>query len=516
VTAGIDGSRDRHGELVTIADTERLVIEAFAGPGGWSEGLRIAGFTGRAFGVEHDWAACRTAMANGHQRVQADVATFAIEHLAGLVDGVIESPPCTTFSNAGHGAGNKLTALLITAITRTARGKKVLAATRRACAAVLREVALTDPKMRKWTRAQRSAWARKQATISVLVVQPIRWAYILRPRWIALEQVPSVLPLWTHTALMLRELGYKTWTGVLSAEEYGVPQTRKRAVLVARRDGLPVGPPEPTHQPYRAGWQVVTQPDLFGDPLPPPVSMADALGWHETATVEFQRGKGMAERHGERPHRPAPAPAPTIRAGIGGVGSNLLVHQPTGWTVRTGNNSEIGGGKTKDFKRSLDVPSPTLTGNVNRWHMAPAGASSRMVEPRPAPAHTGKGTAAWVLRNGNQANACERRACEPAGTLFFGARTNAVDWVHERPTTTVCGDARIAPPGHRDRAGGERQFTTETRRVTVQEAAILQSFPPDYEWHGTKSKQYEQVGNAIPVLLAAAVTRQFFQRPDAT
>lgn len=43
------------------------------------------------------------------------------------------------------------------------------------------------------------------------------------------------------------------------------------------------------------------------------------------------------------------------------------------------------------------------------------------------------------------------------------------------------------------------------RRLTVKESALIQTFPPKYVFVGKKTKQYRQIGNAVPCLFAYAV-----------
>lgn len=49
-----------------------MILDLFAGPGGWDEGLRDLGRTD-VVGLDLDDAACRAAMAAGHLRIRADV-----------------------------------------------------------------------------------------------------------------------------------------------------------------------------------------------------------------------------------------------------------------------------------------------------------------------------------------------------------------------------------------------------------------------------------------------------------
>lgn len=50
------------------------------------------------------------------------------------------------------------------------------------------------------------------------------------------------------------------------------------------------------------------------------------------------------------------------------------------------------------------------------------------------------------------------------------------------------------------------------RRMSCRELATVQSFPRDYEFVGSLSSIYRQIGNAVPPLLARAVARQFNEK----
>jgi DNA (cytosine-5)-methyltransferase 1 len=82
-------------------------------------------------------------------------------------------------------------------------------------------------------------------------------------------------------------LGYKVEYKELKACDYGAPTIRKRLFLVARRDGLPIVWPEPTHgDPKKKGFAA--------SGLKPWLTAAQCIDWSEPTRSIFDRKKPLA------------------------------------------------------------------------------------------------------------------------------------------------------------------------------------------------------------------------------
>jgi DNA (cytosine-5)-methyltransferase 1 len=365
-----------------------IALDLFAGTG-WGVACKALGI--EEHGVEIMPAAIATREANGMTTIfndvwdglDGDVGGNARDHLNSY-ELLIASPPCQTFSMAGKGTGRKAL-------------DEVLS--------LIEERAFLHPhKLREF--------GEKHDPRTALVLTPL--TYIARdlPRLVVLEQVPQVLPVWEAYAVVMREWGYSVKTAVLNAEQYGVPQTRKRAILVARWDAEATLP-APTHSLYYSRDRA-----RLDDGVLPWVSMAEALDW------------GMTDR-----------PYMTVAAG-------------------------------------------TASGGTDPAFLGGSGARKLLVGERDG--------GRWKPR-----------------------------WAYERPATTISGDARVWPPGHKynnddirrlgeeeakarygDRAG------SEAIRLTDAEASAIQSYPAGFDWRGNRGDVAQQIGNAVPPLLAEAVLRE--------
>jgi len=63
----------------------------------------------------------------------------------------------------------------------------------------------------------------------------------------------------------------------------------------------------------------------------------------------------------------------------------------------------------------------------------------------------------------------------------------------------------------RDPKSGEYIHPEQDRTISIREAARIQSFPDSFEFMGSFSDQYDQVGNAVPPLLAKSVATEILR-----
>lgn len=79
------------------------------------------------------------------------------------------------------------------------------------------------------------------------------------------------------------------------------------------------------------------------------------------------------------------------------------------------------------------------------------------------------------------------------------------------------GVARSIITRFRDPKSGEYIHPEQDRTISIREAARIQSFPDWFVFEGSRSKQYDQVGNAVPPILGRAVAselRAMLDTPD--
>jgi site-specific DNA-cytosine methylase len=254
---------------------------------------------------------------------------------------------------------------------------------------------------------------------------------------------------------------------------------------------------------------------------------------HNAARIEWVNGT-----HEKAARRDADEPAPTVHFG---ERQNTVE-----WEVSdTGETRGEGEVKTDGRKRKATEPAPSMTSRADqleRREMPPAcGCDWGYIDADGfcacCEAHLDDPDGLYALQGDptvHRYEDCPRRSAladGPAPTITTtrksdkgmlvgrqlpdgeGRNVGGHGWTDERPATTVAGDPRVHPPGHKVNADDlerghdhyEERRGANAVRVSLEEAAILQGFPPGYPFQGSRTKQFEQVGNAVPPPLAAAI-----------
>ena len=207
--AGAD-SDPRSGEAsVPYSPLPLYVADLFAGAGGLTEGFRRAGFSPVA-AVEYDKWAARTYVANfGYHVLACPIEEVKVERVSGIliwsgfgvageplefetpeIDVLVGGPPCQGFSPLGR----------------------------------MNDWDFNDPRNTLWKHY-------------------VRILDVLQPKVFVLENVPELLKSPEFEQLRRHvQKSYGLDFGVLNASHYGVPQARKRAIVIGSRIGSAILP----------------------------------------------------------------------------------------------------------------------------------------------------------------------------------------------------------------------------------------------------------------------------------
>jgi DNA (cytosine-5)-methyltransferase 1 len=204
-------------------------LDLFCGCGGTTQGLVDAGFRVLG-GIENDELAAASYKLNHpsskvwHRDIQKLRVTAVMHDLhleAGQLDLLAGCPPCQSFSRLRRLNGGR--------IVRDKKSKD-------------------------------------------LIFEFLRFVRVLLPKTVMLENVPRLLsdPRFNEFFKELRKLGYEGDARLFNAADFGVPQRRRRAILIASRVGsfaFSASPPTNSRQTVRIAIGHLAQAGLSGDAL---------------------------------------------------------------------------------------------------------------------------------------------------------------------------------------------------------------------------------------------------------
>ena len=176
------------------------VIDLFAGVGGLSLGFENCGFdVVLANEDDESIAAAYKANHKGTRMIVGDITSLDLEKTfgpyQGQIDVVIGGPPCQGFSQKGQ---------------------------------------------RKTIHDERN----------FLFKYYVRVVELVKPRYFVMENVPNLLTaekgyFRKEIEELFNSMGYQLKMGILNASDYGVPQNRRRAVIIGKQGGAAPGLPKP-------------------------------------------------------------------------------------------------------------------------------------------------------------------------------------------------------------------------------------------------------------------------------
>jgi len=390
-------------------------IDLFGAPGGMSRGFQMAGF--KPLGMLDIFEDGVNTYRKNFPKVPDRNAVLAdasspriIKHFEketglrpGDIDVIVGGPPCQGFSTVGR----VMIGSLVRKGMRTGRSKNPRF--------------IDDPR-------------------NNLYKSFVKFVKHFKPKAVVMENVPGMMSYKDgDVADQIRKdlvaCGYtNTQFQILNAENFGVPQKRRRIIFIGTRAGGKIAWPDITHLEVRDGQK------RLDDGMASPVTVGDAFADLPPLNLP-ERGAKMKDEVAEYAKR-----------------------------------------AISEYQKYVRGDSAELHNHITRWHR------DKDVE------------IFNYMKQGMKWKDLPDRYRKLIGYDDSSFNDKWKRLVLDEPSWTVV--------SHLSKDGYMYIHPTESRTISVREAARLQSFPDSFVFHGSRSSQFKQIGNAVPPLLARAIAKK--------